>query len=132
MLPFLSSLLAAACMTSPSHAASSLSPYGGGAAIGSGPVWVVAPLEHGGVHFERRSDGTYAANLLWIVAPRWRFLTVIDVVGGRFVGGTQEIQGVGQARWRDRPSTVVSRAGCLRFQIGGPGFARRITVRVVT
>ena len=130
MVPFVAALLAAACVASPSHRASSFSPYGSAPARGTGPGWAVTPLDHGAIRFRRRSNGTYAAKVLWIVAPRFRDELYIDVYGGRFQGGSRHLFGTSTARWRDQPSTVlVTRPGCLRFQIGGPeGFARRITV----
>ena len=102
MLGFLSVLLAATCVASPSHPANSFSPYG----------------------------GTNKQKFLWIVSPRLPSELYIDVDGGRFSGGTRRIDGVTRARWRDQPSTViVTHPGCLRFHIGGPnGFARTITV----
>jgi hypothetical protein len=130
VLPFLSALVASACIASPSHPANSFSPYGAAAASGIAPVWAVTPLQHGAARFKAQGDGWYAVKILWIVSPRYRSLVVIDVVGGRFVGGTQQIAGVTKARWRDHPSNVlVRRSGCLTFRVGGPGLSRTITIR---
>jgi hypothetical protein len=133
VLPFLSALVASACIASPSHPASSFSPYGSGPAFGTAPVWAIASTESGTAHFQARADGWYAAKILWIVSPRFKFLVVIGVDGARFSGGEQQIPGVATARWRDHPSTLLTRRpGCLTFHIGGPGLSRTITVRATT
>jgi hypothetical protein len=133
MLPFLSALLASACIASPVHPASSFSPYGSGPAVGVAPVWGIVSMQSGRAHFERQSNGWYAAKLLWIVSPRFRFQLYLDVGGGRFLGGTQQIAGVDKARWRDHPSSVLIRKpGCLVFHVGGAGFSRTITMRATT
>jgi hypothetical protein len=134
VLPFLSALVASACIASPAHPASSFSPYGAAAASGISPVWAVTPLEQGVAHFQRTSNGWFGAKILWIISPRFKFELYIDVDGGRFAGGTQEISGTTSALWRDHPSTVlIRRPGCLTFHVGGAGgFSRTIRIRATT
>jgi hypothetical protein len=133
VLPFLSALVASACIVSPSHPANSFSPYGTAAASGIAPVWAVTPLQHGTARFEAQGNGWYAVKVLWIVSPRYKSRVVIDVDGGRFVGGTQQMVGVTKPRWRDHPSKVlIRRSGCLTFHVGGPGVSRTITLRATT
>jgi hypothetical protein len=134
VLPFLSALVASACIASPVHPASSFSPYGSGPAVGVVPVWGIMSMESGTAHFEARGNGWYAAKVLWIISPRFTFELYIDVDGGRFVGGEQQISGTAKARWRDHPSTMlIRRPGCLTFHVGGPGgFSRTIRIRATT
>jgi hypothetical protein len=133
VLPFLSALVASACLASPAHPASSFSPYGSGPALGVAPVWGIMSMEIGTAHFEAKGNGWFATKVLWIVSPRFKSLVLIDVDGGRFIGGTQRIRGVTKARWRDHPSTVlIPHPGCLTFHIGGPGLSRTITIRATT
>ncbi|HEX4678397.1 MAG TPA: hypothetical protein VH210_04205 [Gaiellaceae bacterium] len=133
MLPFLSALIVSACIASPSRPANSFSPYGTAAASGVAPVWAITPLKHGSAHLEAQGDGWYAVKILWIVSPRYKSLVVIDVDGGHFVGGTQQIAGVTKARWRDRSTNMlIRRPGCLTFHVGGPGLSRTTTIRATT
>jgi hypothetical protein len=144
----------AACPVSPQHVANTLSSeFGGGPALGSGPIYALMGEMRGGwLQYSQSAnqgnkDGWAHSKVLWMARPGVTGTVLIrgrqidaPIPSGNWVGfGVGDVPDItlsweigSQAGWANLPSEVwISGAGCYAFQVDGQGNSEVIVFKVV-